>query len=319
MHMLLETLLEARGLSVRGNAESRNAPIVADVSFVLQQGEILCILGESGSGKTTLARALTGLRSSGSSSDQDGKVLLQGRDIVSLTPAELQQIRREKVRYIFQEAVQALNPLLHLGTQFLAGAPHASSDMRDVAEALGKAGIDDAATLLSLYPHQASVGMLQRFLLALALYVKPLLLIADEPTSALDPEMRDRFSTAIIRERTDRQMSAVVVTHDASLARNIADTIAIMYLGRFVEYGPTQRIFENPRHPYTRRILRGHSPLDLASTFRAATGAMQSVGSGHGCDYSSLCEKSGPECLPSPIAMEQCEERHVVRCLHWRS
>jgi oligopeptide/dipeptide ABC transporter ATP-binding protein len=317
--MLLETLLEARGLSVRGNAESRNAPIVADVSFVLQRGEILCILGESGSGKTTLAHALTGLRSSGSALAQDGKVLLQGRDIVSLTPAELQQIRREKVRYIFQEAVQALNPLLQLGTQFLAGAPHTASDMRGAAEALGKAGIDDTATLLSLYPHQASVGMLQRFLLALAVYVKPLLLIADEPTSALDPEMRDRFSTAITRERTDRQMSAVVVTHDASLARNIADTIAIMYLGRFVEYGPAQRIFENPRHPYTKRILRGHSPQELAGTFRAATGVVQSVTDALGCAYRPLCEKSGPECLPSPIAMEQCEERHVVRCLHWKS
>ena len=215
--------------------------------------------------------------------------------------------------------MQALNPLLQLGTQFLAGAPHAASDRRGVAEALGKAGIDDAATLLSLYPHQSSVGMLQRFLLALVLYVRPLLLIADEPTSALDPEMRDRFSTAINRERMDRQMSAIVVTHDTALVRNIADTIAIMYLGRFVEYGPAQRIFENPRHPYTKRILRGHSPHELASNFRAATGAMKSVTNAHGCDYSFLCEKSGPECFPSPITMEQCEERHVVRCLHWRS
>jgi oligopeptide/dipeptide ABC transporter ATP-binding protein len=317
--MLHETLLEARGLSVQGKAESRSAPILADVSFVLRRGEVLCILGESGSGKTTLAHALTGLITPGSGMHQSGKVLLQGRDITLLTEVELRLVRSRKIRYVFQEAVQALNPLFRLVTQFGAGSPHAASDKKGMVDVLKNAGIDDPASLLALYPYQASVGMLQRFLLAMALYVKPLLLIADEPTSALDPDMRDRFSAAISRERTDRQMSAVVVTHDMELARSIADTIAIMYLGRFVEYGPAERIFENPRHPFTKRVLRGHGLQELSNTFRTATGIMQSESDGYGCAYSPLCVTSGPECLQSPIAMEQCEERHDVRCLHWRS
>jgi oligopeptide/dipeptide ABC transporter ATP-binding protein len=251
------TVLEARGLTItfgsRGGGSVARA--VDGVDLRIRAGEIVALVGESGSGKTTLARALLGLeRPAG------GEVLLDGAALDRSTRG-LRAFRR-RVQLVLQDPAGALNPRHTVYESVAEGirlhrldsaAGRPESEL--VAEALSSAGLRPPERLFLRYPHELSGGQRQRVLIAGALAVKPELIVADEPVSSLDASIRGEILALLLGLRESLGLGVLVVTHDLGLAWNIADRIAVMYLGRVVEAGPTEDVLRDPQHPYTKALL----------------------------------------------------------------
>jgi oligopeptide/dipeptide ABC transporter ATP-binding protein len=252
------TLLEARGLSVR--FQGRGGPVaraVDDVDLSITAGEIVALVGESGSGKTTLARALLGLEKPAA-----GEVLLDGRPL-DRSARGLKAFRR-RVQLVLQDPAGALNPRHTVYESVAEGirlhrlAAHDTEGRTEtelVAAALSSAGLRPPERLFLRYPHELSGGQRQRVLIAGALAMAPELLVADEPVSSLDASIRGEILALLLNLRRDLGLGVLVVTHDLGLAWNIADRIAVMYLGRVVEAGPTEEVLRDPQHPYTKALL----------------------------------------------------------------
>jgi oligopeptide/dipeptide ABC transporter ATP-binding protein len=253
-----EPLLEARGLRVDFTTRAGVVASALDgVDVSVHPGEITAVVGESGSGKTTLARALVGLQP-----PSGGEVLFEGRPI----ERSFKGLRRFRgqVQMILQDAAGSLNPRqtvyesvaegirLH---RRVASDPEGRSEPTLVAAALAEAGLRPPERMFLRYPHELSGGQKQRVLIAGALALRPQLLIADEPVSSLDASIRGEILALLLRLREDLGVGIVVITHDLGLAWNIADRIAVMYLGRVVEHGTTEEVLESPRHPYTQALL----------------------------------------------------------------
>jgi peptide/nickel transport system ATP-binding protein len=252
------TTLEARGLSIR--FQGRGGPVaraVDGVDLSIATGEIVALVGESGSGKTTLARALLGLEKPAA-----GEVLLDGQPLERTTRG-LRSFRR-RVQLVLQDPAGALNPRhtvyesvaegirLH---RFEGSDSEGRSEAQLVAAALSSAGLRPPERLFLRYPHELSGGQRQRVLIAGALAMAPQLLVADEPVSSLDASIRGEILALLLNLRETLGLGVLVVTHDLGLAWNIADRIAVMYLGRVVEAGPTEEVLRDPQHPYTRALL----------------------------------------------------------------
>jgi peptide/nickel transport system ATP-binding protein len=251
-------MVEARCLTVEFTARSGAVARAVDgVDLRLGAGEIVALVGESGSGKTTLARTLMGLERPVS-----GEVLLDGMPM-DYSGRALRRFRR-RVQMVLQDPAGALNPRhtvydsvaeglrLH---GVVAADPEGRTETQLVASALSRAGLRPPETLFLRYPHELSGGQRQRVLVAGALALGPELLIADEPVSSLDASIRGEILALLLRLREELGLGVLVVTHDLGLAWNIADRIAVMYLGRIVEAGPTEEVLLAPRHPYTRALL----------------------------------------------------------------
>jgi oligopeptide/dipeptide ABC transporter ATP-binding protein len=250
--------LEARDLGVEFTTRSgASARALDGVHLSVQRGEILAIVGESGSGKTTLARTLIGLQAPTS-----GEVLLEGAPL-KYSLKGLRALRR-RVQMVLQDAAGSLNPRqtvyesvaegirLH-GLAGRTGEQRSEAEL--VAAALSEAGLRPPERLFLRYPHELSGGQKQRVLIAGALALRPEMILADEPVSSLDASIRGEILALLLKLRSDLGMGVVVVTHDLGLAWNIADRIAVMYLGRVVECGTTEEVLSKPRHPYTQALL----------------------------------------------------------------
>ncbi|MCG5218535.1 ABC transporter ATP-binding protein [Streptosporangium sp. KLBMP 9127] len=244
------TLLEARDLHVGFASHGRRARAVDGVNLAVGEGEIVALVGESGCGKTTLARTLLGLERPTS-----GSVLYGGAPLAYSSRA-LKAYRRE-VQLVLQDPMGSLNPR-HTVYEAVAEGPriHRLTGERElVAEALSRAGLRPPERFLDSFPHQLSGGQRQRVVIAGALALNPRLLIADEPVASLDASVRGEILALLLRLRADLGLSALVVTHDLGLAWNIADRVAVMYLGRIVETGPVEQVLTAPSHPYTQALL----------------------------------------------------------------
>jgi len=251
-------VLEARSLTVEFTARSGAVARAVDgVDLRVAAGEIVALVGESGSGKTTLARTLMGLERPAS-----GEVLLDGTPLDHSGRA-MRRFRR-RVQMVLQDPAGALNPRHTVYDSVAEGLrlhgavaadPEGRTETQLVASALSQAGLRPPETLFLRYPHELSGGQRQRVLVAGALALGPELLIADEPVSSLDASIRGEILALLLRLRDELGLGVLVVTHDLGLAWNIADRIAVMYLGRIVEAGPTEEVLLAPRHPYTRALL----------------------------------------------------------------
>ena len=251
-------VLEARSLTVQFTARSGAVARAVDgVDLRVGAGEIVALVGESGSGKTTLARTLMGLERPAS-----GEVLLDGTPLDHSGRA-MRRFRR-RVQMVLQDPAGALNPRHTVYDSVAEGLrlhgavaadPEGRTETQLVASALSQAGLRPPETLFLRYPHELSGGQRQRVLVAGALALGPELLIADEPVSSLDASIRGEILALLLRLRDELGLGVLVVTHDLGLAWNIADRIAVMYLGRIVEAGPTEEVLLAPRHPYTRALL----------------------------------------------------------------
>ncbi|WP_420855900.1 ABC transporter ATP-binding protein [Thermoactinospora rubra] len=245
-----KTLLEATDLRVEFPSRGRRAKAVDGVNIAVGEGEIVALVGESGCGKTTLARTLLGLER-----PTAGRVMYGGAPL-SYTSRALKAYRRE-VQLVLQDPTGSLNPR-HTVYEAVAEGPriHGLPDEeRIVAEALSHAGLRPAERYFLRYPHELSGGQRQRVVIAGALALQPRILVADEPVASLDASVRGEILALLLRLREELGLAALVVTHDLGLAWNIADRVAVMYLGRIVESGPVEQVLKEPRHPYTQALL----------------------------------------------------------------
>ncbi len=255
---MAETLLEVKNLKTYFYTTKGVVKAVDGVSFKLNKGEVLGIAGESGCGKSTTAYSLIRLVPP-PGKIVDGQLIFEGRDILKLSEEDFRkQIRWKKISMVFQGAMNALNPVYTIGDQIaevLMLHKHMTKEeaMKEVYKLLEMVGIDPKRA--KSYPHELSGGMKQRVVIAMALALRPPLVIADEPTTALDVVVQAQIMNLLKRLQREHQMSIILITHDLSLIAEMAEKVAIMYAGKIVEYGTAEQVFLNPQHPYTRGLL----------------------------------------------------------------
>jgi microcin C transport system ATP-binding protein len=265
-------LLEIRNLGVAFGAEDGPVRVVEDVSFSIAAGEKLALVGESGSGKTVTALSVLRLNQD---ARYEGRILLEGVDILQQPERRLRAVRGKEVAMIFQEPMTALNPLFTIGNQIaevlmLHEGLSAKLAARRTVELLDKTGIPEPARRAQSYPHQLSGGQRQRAMIAMALACKPKLLIADEPTTALDVTIQVQILELLDQLQREENMAVLMITHDLSLVRHFADRVGVMERGRLLELAPTAELFAQPRHAYTRQLLASHPQRMLNQVAPAA-------------------------------------------------
>ena len=316
-----ETLVELRGLKV----DYGRVRAVDGVDLEIRSGEVVGLAGESGCGKSTVANAVMQIlrppaRISG------GSVLFRGDDLVGKSTEELRKYRWRNVAMVFQSAMNALNPVMRVGDQFVdmmrahEGRTSHKNALARAGELLETVGID--ARRVRAYPHELSGGMRQRVIIALALALNPELLILDEPTTALDVVVQREILQQIEAVKRDFGFAVLFITHDLSLLLEFADRIAIMYAGEIVELAEGRRLYEEPQHPYTRGLMASFPPLTGPLTrLVGIPGSPPDLASPpSGCRFHPRC----PLCVPSePLYQRQLNERpqlreiepnHVVAC-----
>jgi oligopeptide transport system ATP-binding protein len=254
-------VLDVRGLKTVFRTRGGEVHAVNSVSFHLQPGELLGVVGESGSGKSVTMMSLIGLLPSPPAEVREGEVLFGGMDLLKIGPDALRDVRGAKVGFVFQDPMTSLNPVFTVGNQIMEplirhmGMTKQQAATR-AAELLALVGIPDARKRLASYPHQFSGGMRQRVMIAIALACDPDVLIADEPTTALDVTIQAQILELVRDLRKKLGMSIVWITHDLGVIAGIADRVMVMYGGQIVEQAPVKELFANPRHPYTRALLK---------------------------------------------------------------
>lgn len=257
----METLLEVKNLKVHFDSYAGVVNAVRGVSFSLNQGEVLAIVGESGCGKTVTTKAIMRLLDRTNGRIAPGSsVLLNGVDLVHLSRRELNKLRGREISMIFQDAMTSLNPTMTIGDQIVEGIRTHEKISRQEArlraqKLLEMVEIPDAKARLDNYPHQMSGGMRQRSMIAIALACHPKLLIADEPTTALDVTIQAQFLSVLRNIQQTNGMSVILVTHDLGIVAGFAQRVQVMYAGMIVERGTVREIFKHPRHPYTWALL----------------------------------------------------------------
>ena len=298
--------------------KARYVHAVDGIDLNLKRGEVLALVGESGCGKSTLALTLMGLEK-----PTDGKIIFDGEEITHADDRACKRLR-QRIQMIFQDPYESLNPTQTI--EEIVAEPlvvhglerSAKTRQARVVKAMEDAGLKPADTYLRRFPHELSGGQRQRVVIAGALVLEPNLLLADEPVSMLDVSIRAEILNLLADLRKTRQISIIFITHDLGTVGYFADRIAVMYLGRIVEVGPTKEILKNPRHPYTkallsvipvpnprlrreRVILQGETPnpIDLPS----------------GCRFHPRCPKVSEECKVSDPAWREPAPGHRVACL----
>ncbi|RMI89587.1 methionine ABC transporter ATP-binding protein [Streptomyces sp. ZS0098] len=260
-------LLEVRDLHVEFRTRDGVAKAVNGVTYGVDEGETLAVLGESGSGKSVTAQAVMGILDTPPGRITGGEVVFQGRDLLKLKEEERRRIRGAEMAMIFQDALSALNPVLTVGDQlaemFIVHRGMSRKDARaEAVELMDRVRIPAARERVRQYPHQFSGGMRQRIMIAMAIALEPALIIADEPTTALDVTVQAQVMELLAELQREYRMGLILITHDLGVVADVADRIAVMYAGRIVESAPVHEIYKAPAHPYTRGLLDSIPRLD---------------------------------------------------------
>lgn len=257
----MDPLLEVRDLTTRFYTLDGVVHAVNGISYTLSEGETLGIVGESGCGKSVSVLSVMALIPEPPGKIAAGEVLYRGQDLLKLDETEIQHIRGNEIAMVFQDPMTSLNPVLTIGRQISeALIVHLGMDREQArqrtVELLDVVGIPQAADRYRDYPHQFSGGMRQRVMIAMALACAPSIFIADEPTTALDVTIQAQVLRLIKDMQAEFGLSLILITHDLAVVAHMVDHVYVMYLGRVVEEGPVEVIFDEPRHPYTRALLR---------------------------------------------------------------
>jgi len=313
-----EAMLEVRELKAGYDTRKGFVRAVDGVSFSLGRGEFLGVAGESGCGKSTLAYAIMRLLREGARIES-GQVLFKGVDLASLASAEMDAYRWTEMSMVFQSAMNSLNPVLTVGEQLtdavLAHRKVTAAEARSVAAEMLEL-VEINPERLSSYPHQLSGGMRQRAMIAMALVLKPDLIIMDEPTTALDVVVQRSIIEKVEELRKRLGFSVIFITHDLSLLVEISDRLAIMYAGKICEYGPSRPLFEGPEHPYTKGLM---------SCFPSLTGpivrmdgiegrAPDLVSPPPGCRFAPRCPRAGSGCSEAEPALVDLGGGRLCAC-----
>ncbi|MFE3635855.1 ABC transporter ATP-binding protein [Streptomyces sp. NPDC059168] len=318
-------LLEVRGLHVEFRTRDGVAKAVNGVSYAVDAGETLAVLGESGSGKSVTAQAVMGILDTPPGRITGGEILFQGRDVLRLKEEERRAVRGSGMAMIFQDALSALNPVLcvgdQLGEMFVVHRGMSKKDARARAvELMDRVRIPAAAQRVRDYPHQFSGGMRQRIMIAMALALEPALVIADEPTTALDVTVQAQVMELLAELRREYRMGLLLITHDLGVVADVADRIAVMYAGRIVESAPVHDIYKAPAHPYTRGLLDSVPRLDLKGReLYAISGLPPSLTHvPSGCAFHPRCPMARDVCRTDVPPLHPVSEERGSACHFWR-
>ena len=292
----MPALLSIRDLEISFRNGKKMTPAVSGVSFDVNAGEIVTLVGESGSGKSVTALSILGLLAR-QGKITGGEILFEGKNLLSLSPAELDMIRGREIAMIFQDIMYSLNPVLTIGSQMTEGMRRHLGYTKEQAWAesvrlLKRTGIRDAESMMKKYPHMCSGGMRQRVMIAMALSCKPKLLIADEPTTALDVTIQCQIMELLRSLRDEMGMAVLLITHDIGIVAEMADRVAVMYAGQCVEEADAETLLTRPAHAYTRALMQAVPGLhdDKARRLYAIPGFVPQVyGDMTGCRFAARC------------------------------
>jgi oligopeptide/dipeptide ABC transporter ATP-binding protein len=307
-------------LSVQ-NLRTVFGPVVAvdDVSFEVRKGETLGLVGESGSGKSVTAFSIIRLVQEPGAITA-GRILFQGRDLLSLPERDMRQVRGAGIGFVFQEPMAALNPVMRVGAHIaealtVHGLASRSAARQRAIALLRAVKISDPDKRIDDYPHQLSGGMRQRVMMAIALACKPPLVIADEPTTALDVTVQAQVLELLRDMKREFDLSLLLITHDLGVIAETADRVAVMYAGRIVEQGPVRQIFRNPQHPYTRGLLASIPGGAVGSRLKAIEGTVPNLAHlPKGCAFEPRCGERIGVCADSVPAEFMLDVGHSARC-----
>jgi len=318
-------LLEVTNLETHFPTRAGLVRAVDGISFHLDAGELLGLVGESGCGKSITALSIMRLIAP-PGKIVSGEVLFDGKNLLKLSDSEMRQIRGDDVAMIFQDPMTSLNPVFTVGEQIAEALRlHRNLSRKDARaaaiEAMREVSIPDPARRVDDYPHQLSGGMRQRVMIAMALACDPKLLIADEPTTALDVTIQAQILELLDELRRSRELAVLLITHDLGVVAEVADRVAVMYTGRIVEEAPVEELFARPRHPYTEGLLRSVPKLTIehvAKKVRLETieGTVPSpTNLPPGCHFAPRCPHRMPRCTEEEIPLYELEGDVKVRCV----
>ena len=315
-------LVDVRDMTVRFIGRDLDVRVVNGVSFTLDRGSSLCILGESGSGKSVTMRAL--MRLFPPTAKLEGHVQVDGIDVLSLGDNQLRQIRGGLISMIFQEPMTALDPVFTIGQQiaetlvYHEGISYRAAHARAL-QLLELVQVPSAKRRLEAYPHELSGGLRQRAMIALALACKPKLLLADEPTTALDATVQIQILLLLRELQRELGMATIFVTHDLGVACEVADKIAVMYAGKFVETGTVEQVMDAPRHPYTQGLMNSTIHADMRGvTLDPIPGAPPDLTDlPAGCPFAPRCSSAREPCLTLPPELVPLDAGQAARCLQY--
>lgn len=314
-------MLDVQNLSTVFKTKDGLVHAVDGVSFQVPAGSTVGIVGESGSGKSVTATSIMRLLPDNASMTT-GSILWKGKDLVNVSEAEMKHIRGKDIGLIFQNAQGALNPVFTIGSHLIETIRlhhHVSkSQAYEMAVSwLKKVNISDPEKRMNQYPHECSLGMCQRIMIALTLAMQPTLLIADEPTASLDVTIQAQILQLLKQLQRDMAMSVLLISHDLGVVAQHCDTVVVMYLGRVMEVGPTRDVFLNPKHPYTRALLASIPVADPSkkqniTVLQGETPSPLNLPTG--CRFHPRCPEARPECK-TQIPIVQSIDSQRVDCL----
>lgn len=319
-------VLSVRNLKVSFEGSKGRAVAVDDISFDVQPGEMLALVGESGCGKSTVALSLMKLLAT-PPAVIEGSVYMKGRDIFGLSKEEISKVRGKDMAMIFQQPMTSLNPVLTIERQLTEGLMLHEGLTRKQArerakENLDLVGIPSSSERLNQYPHQLSGGMRQRVMIAMAMSCKPSILIADEPTTALDVTTQAQILALMSGLQDEFGISTILITHDLGVVAETANRVAVMYAGRIVETATSNDLFSNPSHPYTKGLLGAVPRLDallagddMPTRLREIPGNVPSAGPAvPGCPFAARCDRVKERCHTQRPVPVELAPGHIVSC-----
>ena len=315
-----DPVLDVRNLHAYFHTEAGVGRAVDGVSFQLERGQTMGLVGESGCGKSVAALSVLRLVSP-PGRIESGEIRLAGSDLLQLPEGEMRKVRGDSVAMIFQEPMTSLNPVLTCGSQIAEAVRlHQGVSAREARiraiEMMHHVGIPAPEQRVDEYPHQLSGGMRQRVMIAMALSCNPDVLIADEPTTALDVTIQAQILDLLQRLQEEFHMAVLLITHDLGVVAEVADHVAVMYAGKIVETSPTAQLFANPRHPYTRGLLRSIPHLDRqVDRLEVIPGRVpEATAFPAGCRFAPRCPLAEDTCRSRTAELIDCGDGHYVDC-----
>lgn len=319
-----QPLLEVKELKIHFHTERGTITAVDGISFHVEEGEILGVVGESGCGKSVTSQAILRLFDEKHTVQYDGEIYFKGKDLLLLSTDAMQQIRGNDISMVFQDPLSSLNPVYTIGYQIaesilLHQKVSKKAAYEKAVDLLRMTGIPAPEKRVHEYPHQLSGGMRQRAMIAMTLACQPKLLIADEPTTALDVTIQAQILDLMLELNRDHQMGIIFITHDLGVVAEICTRVVVMYLGQIVEEADVDTLFAKPRHPYTRGLMKSIPQLDgdRSQKLHVIEGMVPSLDNiPVGCRFAPRCPHADGLCSEHPPEYREYAAGHKVRCWH---
>lgn len=317
-----EALLQVQNLRTAFRTETGEVRALDGISFTVDKGKTLAVVGESGCGKSVTAMTIMGLVQDANGFVESGEIVFEGQDLTKISREKMRALRGDRISMIFQEPMTALNPVFPIGAQIaevlrIHRGMNKTAAHAEALRMLNLVRIPDPHSRMYEYPFQMSGGMRQRVMIAMALACEPSLLIADEPTTALDVTIQAQILRLMKELQRERQTSIIFITHDLGIVAEMADHVVVMYAGKSVEYGDVCSIYEQPKHPYTKGLLQSIPSRTITKQTKLFTieGTVPSLRNlPQGCPFNTRCAQAQTRCFEEAPAMKTSPDGHQVAC-----